>query len=172
MNRNRRLILGLALPLAALAFVALASNVLATPSSGFSGTTLAKATFAEIFSHVQTNTPQLWNEVIKTEGASDLYVQQNTWQPGGSTGWHTHPGPSLVIVTQGSLTVYFGNDPSCTPHVYTAGTANNSFIDIGGGDVHLVRNETSSMATAIAVQLIPTGAVRRQDAANPGNCSF
>ena len=70
-----------------------------------------------------TKTPQFWNEVIQTRGASDLYVQQNTWQPGGSTGWHTHPGPSFVIVTQGSVTVYEGDDSSCTPHVYTAGYA-------------------------------------------------
>jgi quercetin dioxygenase-like cupin family protein len=172
MTANRRLIPLITLPLAALAVVAYASNVLATPGSGFSGSTLAKATFGELFSHVQSNTPQLWNEVLKTEGSSDLYVQQNTWQPGGSTGWHTHPGPSLVIVTAGSLTVYLGDDRSCTPHVYTAGTANNSFVDIGGGDVHLVRNETGSIATAIAVQLIPAGAVRRQDVASPGNCPF
>ncbi len=173
MRSNRKLTLALTVPLAAVALVAYAGNALATPASGFSGSTLAKATFGEIFSHVESQTPQFWNEVIKTEGSSNLYVQQNTWQPGGSTGWHTHPGPSFVIVTQGSLTVYEGNDPTCTPHVYTAGTANNSFVDIGGGDVHLVRNETASVATAIAVQLIPAGAVRRQDVSPaPGNCPF
>ena len=93
-------------------------------------------------------------------GASDLYVQQNTWQPGGSTGWHTHPGPSFVIVTQGSVTVYEGGDPSCTPHVYTANTPTNSFLDTGGGDVHLIRNETGAVAQTIAVQLIPASATR------------
>ncbi len=155
-------------------------NVLATPATvpGFKGTTLANATFGEIFSHVQTQTPQFWNEVIKTEGASDLYVQQNTWDPslrGGcipSTGWHTHPGPSLVIVTQGTVTEYDGDDPTCTPHVYTAGTANNSFVDIGGGAVHIIRDASGAIAQTIAVQLIPAGATRRQDAADPGNCSF
>jgi quercetin dioxygenase-like cupin family protein len=161
-----------ALVLAALGLAVYAGNVLATPSSGFSGTTMAKATFGDIFSHVQTQSPQFWNEVIKTEGDSDLYVQQNTWQPGGSTGWHTHPGPSFVMVTQGSVTVYDGDDPTCTAHVYTAGTPNNAFIDPGGGHVHLVRNETGSVAQTIAVQLIPAGAVRRQDVPDPGNCSF
>jgi quercetin dioxygenase-like cupin family protein len=149
-----------------------AGTVLATPSSGFTGTTLAKGTYGEIFSHVQTQSPQFWNEVINTEGSSDLYVQQNTWQPGGSTGWHTHPGPSFVIVTQGSVTAYDGDDPTCTPHVYTAGTANNAFIDPGGGHVHIIRNETDAVAQTIAVQLIPAGAVRRQDAPDPGNCPF
>ena len=158
--------------LVVVALSAYAGTVLATPSSGFVGTTLAKATFGRIFSHVHTDDPQFWNEVIQTQGESDLYVQQNTWQPGGSTGWHTHPGPSFVTVTQGSVTVYEGDDPSCTPHVYTAGTANNSFVDIGGGDVHLIRNETGAVAQTIAVQFTPAGATRRIDAAKPGNCSF
>jgi hypothetical protein len=161
-----------AVVIAALGAAVYAGNVLATPSLGFVSATLAKATYAEIFSHVHTQTPQFWNELIKTEGASDLYVQQNTWQPGGSTGWHTHPGPSFVIVTQGSVTAYDGDDPTCTPYVYTAGTANNTFIDPGDGHVHIVRNETGDVAQTIAVQLIPSGATRRQDAPAPGNCPF
>ena len=155
----------------ALGLGAYAGNVLATTGSGFSATTLAKATYGEIFSHVHT-VPAAWGELIQTKGSSDLYVQENTWQPGGSTGWHTHPGPSFVIVTEGSVTVYDGDDPTCTGHVYTAGTADNSFVDAGGGHVHIVRNETGSVAKTIAVQLIPAGALRRQDAADPGNCPF
>ena len=158
--------------LVVVSLTAYAGTVLATPSAGFAGTTLAKATFGDLFSHVHSKTPQFWNEVIQTNGDSDLYVQQNTWQPGGSTGWHTHPGPSFVTVTQGSVTVYEGDDPSCTPHTYTANTANNSFVDIGGGDVHLIRNETGAVAQTIAVQLVPAGATRRIDADDPGNCSF
>lgn len=161
-----------ALLVATVATAVYAANVTATPSSGFTATTLAKATYGEIFSHVHTHTPQFWKEIIKTKGASDLYVQQNTWQPGGSTGWHTHPGPSFVIVTQGSVTAYDGDDPTCTPHVYTAATATNAFIDPGGGHVHIVRNETSAAAQTIAVQLIPAGATRRQDTPDPGNCPF
>jgi Cupin domain len=146
-------------------------NVLATPGTGFSGTTLAMATYDRIQSHVHT-VPADWQEMIETKGLSDLYVQLNTWQPGGSTGWHTHPGPSFVIVTQGSVTVYDSDDPACTPHVYTAGTPNNAFVDSGGGHVHIIRNETDVVAQTYAVQLIPAGAVRRQDAPDPGNCQF
>jgi hypothetical protein len=162
----------LALVLVVVGLTAYAGSALATPSAGFAGTTIAKATFGDLLSHVHSKTPQFWNEVIQTQGDSDLYVQQNTWQPHGSTGWHTHPGPSFVIVTQGSVTVYEGEDASCTPHVYTANTANNSFVDIGGGDVHMIRNETGAVAQTIAVQLIPAGATRRVDAEDPGHCSF
>ena len=165
--------------LIAVGVAAYAGNVLATPATvpGFSGTTLAKATYGEIFSHVHT-IPASWQELIQTKGASDLYVQENTWDPNlcrgctPSTGWHTHPGPSFIVVMQGSVTAYDGDDPTCMPHVYTAGTADNAFIDPGGGHVHLIRNETGSVAKTIAVQLIPAGAGRRQDAPDPGNCSF
>ena len=152
----------------------------ATPSSGFAGATTAKATYARIFSHVQTKDPQFWNEVINTIGATDLYVQQNTWDPATcgspgcipSTGWHTHPGPSFVIVTQGSVTAYDGDDPACTPHVYTAGTPDNAFLDPGDGHVHIIRDESGAVAKTIAVQFVPAGAPRRQDAPDPGNCPF
>ena len=151
---------------------AIGGVALATSASGFAGTTIALGHFGDIASHVHT-IPAWWDEQIRTKGDSDLYVQQNTWQPGGSTGWHTHPGPSFVIVTQGSVTEYDGDDPSCTPHVYTAGTANNSFVDPGDGHVHIIRNETSSVAMSIAVQLVPAGAARRIDVApSPGNCTF
>src|SRR4029078_3222826 len=99
--------------LAVLGVAVYAANVLATPPTGFTATTLAKATYGEIFSHVHT-VPASWSEKIQTKGKSDLYVQQNTWQPGGSTGWHTHPGPSFIIVTQGSVTVYYICD-WCSP---------------------------------------------------------
>lgn len=166
-------------PVLAVAGVAgYAGTVQATPAQGFVGTTVATATFGNISSQVhakagEAGNPQLWNEVIQTVGRSDLFIQHNTWQPGGSTGWHTHPGPSFVIVTAGSVTVYDGDDPDCTPHVYTANTANNSFVDPGGGHVHIIRNESTSMvAETMAVQLIPAGATRRIDAPAPGNCGF
>lgn len=157
-------------------------KVLATPAnSAFTGKTLAMATFAEIDSHVHT-LPASWQEMIKTKGLSDLYVQQNTWDPAApgcdnkcipTTGWHTHPGPSFVIVTQGTVTAYDGDDRACTPHVYTANTPNNAFVDPGDGHVHIIRNESGAVAQTIAVQLIPAGAVRRQDIPDaPGNCPF
>src|SRR5215831_21050335 len=69
--------------LLAVAGVALyAGNAQATPSAGFAGVTTAKATYGRILSHVQTQDPQFWNEVINMVGTTDLYVQQNTWDPG------------------------------------------------------------------------------------------
>jgi uncharacterized cupin superfamily protein len=146
-------------------------NVLATSASGFTSTTLALGRFGEIdtFNQLIPSPGNVWLSMQKTKGLSDVYVQSNVWQPGGSTGWHTHPGHSLIIVTAGTVTAYEGDDPDCTPHVYTTGMG---FVDPGGDHVHIVRNEGTVQATAIAVQLIPAAATRRIDAPDPGNCHF
>lgn len=100
---------------------------------------------------------------------SDVYVQRNVWAPGGTTGWHSHSGHSLTIVTAGTVTDYEGHDPECTPHVYKAGMA---FVDPGGDHTHILRNESSREARTVAVQLIPANAARRIEVADPGNCHF
>jgi len=148
---------------------AFATALLATPASGFTGTTLAVARFGEIDVKNHSIPADSWQARLKTQGNSDVYVQNNTWVPGGSTGWHTHPGHSLILVTEGAVTAYDGHDPSCTARVYTAGMG---FVDSGGDHVHLLRNEGTVPAKTIAVQTIPAGAVRRIDAPSPGNCPF
>jgi len=152
-------------------------NVLATPASGFTATTVAAGRFGEIdvFSQLVLHSQPIpgnnnvWLSMQKTKGLSDVYVQSNVWQPGGTSGWHTHPGHSLIIVTAGTVTAYEGNDPTCKPKVYAVGMG---FVDPGGGHVHLIRHEGAVPARTIAVQLIPAGAVRRIDAPALGNCPF
>ena len=160
---------------AALAYVA---DVQATPASGFSGSTLAVGRFGEIeaSNHLfltDATGPRrfknLWLSFQKTKGDSDVYVQSNVWGPGGTTGWHTHPGHSLIIVTAGTVTAYEGDDPSCTPHVYTTGMG---FVDEGGNHVHVIRNEDVFEARTIAVQVIPAGATRRVDKEGNSACPF
>jgi hypothetical protein len=147
-------------------------TVLATPST-VTTTILAKSRFADIDLKAHSIPARLWRAKIKTHGASDVYVVDNklaaktTTTPGGTTGWHSHPGPSLIQVVAGTVTNYEGDDPSCTPHVYTAGMG---FVDAGGKDVHMLVNEGSVPAETIAVQLLPQDAVRRIDAPDPGNC--
>ncbi len=156
-------------------------SVLATPANpGFKATTIATGTFGEIdvFNQFSKNSlpagfdGDVWLSLQKTKGSSDLYVQSNVWQPGGSTGWHTHPGHSLIIVTSGTVTEY---DADCTPHVHTfvPGQPAPTFVDPGRDHVHIIRNEGSVAASTIAVQLVPydpNKANRRIDAPAPETC--
>jgi len=175
---RRRVMWVLAFMLSIAGAGAYVGTVLATPASGFVGTTLAVGRFGdiEVSNHVLTDSvarpwhrKKLWLSWQKTKGASDLYVQNNVWAPGGTTGWHSHPGHSLIIVTAGTVTAYEGDDPSCTPHVYTAGMG---FVDEGGDHVHVLRNEDTVEARTMAVQLIPAGATRRIDAEGNAACPF
>jgi quercetin dioxygenase-like cupin family protein len=154
-------------------FVAYVSGALATPPSGVTVTPLAKGRFGDIDAKtktdIDTNTrTDFWEARINTKGSSDLEVLEVRIAPGGTFGWHSHPGPSLVIVKSGTATFYLGDDPTCTPHVVPAGSG---FVD-NGGDVHVVRNEGSVDVVNIVSSLIPAGAVRRIDEPSPGNCPF
>src|SRR5262249_61141572 len=104
-------------------------NVLATSPSGFTAMTLAKGRLGEIDvfnqlvappdAQLPGNNGNVWLSLQKTKGLSDLYVQSNTWLPGGSTGWHSHPGHSLIIVTAGSGGGDEGGEPHWRDPVFT-----------------------------------------------------
>jgi quercetin dioxygenase-like cupin family protein len=160
--RNRFLF---ALTTALLGAVAMFGFVQATPGNGVTSTPIAKGQFSEIDAKTLSSS---WQARIDTKGESDLYVLENRIAPGGTFGWHSHPGPSLVIVKSGTLSLYLAADPSCTPHVVVTGSG---FVD-NGGDVHVVRNEGSIEAVVIVTSLVPRGADRRIDEPAPGNCAF
>ena len=151
-------------------------SALATTAEGYNTTLLAMGRLGEIkvldsFPHgvKAEGNEQVWLSLQETKGSSDMYVQSNVWTPGGNTGWHSHPGHSLIIVTAGSVTDYEGHDPACKPHVYKTGMA---FVDPGGDHVHILRNEGPVEAKTIVVQFIPADAARRIEVADPGNCHF
>ena len=145
------------------------AKVSATPATGFKAMTIATGTFGEIdvfnqFSKKDLpagNDGNVWLSLQKTKGQSDLYVQSNVWPAVNpttgavaSTGWHTHPGHSLIIVTSVSITEYMAD---CIPHVYTfvPGQPAPTLVDPGSGHLHIIRNEGSVPASSIAVQLVP-----------------
>jgi quercetin dioxygenase-like cupin family protein len=151
--------------LAGLAALAIAATALATSAIGVTSTTFAVGTFDEI--HAKTLSSS-WQARIDTKGPTDVHILENRIAPGGTFGWHSHPGPSIVVVKTGALTLYKGDDPTCTPQVIPAGSG---FVD-DGGDVHVVRNEGSIDAVVYVTSLVPKGAGRRIDEPSPGNCPF
>jgi hypothetical protein len=70
----------------------------ATPSSGVTTTILAKSLFDEIHVRARAHTADRWKAQLKTHRESDVYVVDNKFAPGGTAGWHSHPGSSLILV--------------------------------------------------------------------------
>ena len=103
-------------------------------------------------------------------------VQQVTLAPGGSTGWHSKPGPAVVIVKWGSFTLYDGDDRSCTGTTYSVtpeDPVGKAFVDEGTGHVHIGRNEGATNTELYVTYFgVPAGAAPRIDAPSPGNCPF
>ena len=151
--------------LAGFALFAIATTALATSGIGVTSTPIAQGNVDEL--DVQLKNGE-WKVKLDTKGPSTLAVSENRVAPGGNFGWHSHPGPSLVIVKSGTSTFYRGDDPDCTPEVHPAGTA---YID-PGGVVHTARNEGGTELVLLVVRLVPVGAAQRIDEANPGYCPF
>jgi quercetin dioxygenase-like cupin family protein len=100
--------------------------------------------------------------MLKTRGLSDVYTVRNVIVPGGHTGWHSHPGPSIISVVSGQATEYRDDAPNGVLH--PAGTA---FVDEGGDHAHILVNEGNTDLVLVAFQVLPTGAPRRIDVPAP-----
>ena len=132
----------------------------ATPAFQFNSELLSRVFFEEI--HINTSPP--FQVKIKVQDPADVHVLRVRIPPGGHSGWHTHPGPSIVSVKAGVGTLYEGDEPSCTPKTYPAGTG---FVDEGGGHVHILRNEGTVELETLVFSIVPTGAERRIDLPAP-----
>jgi quercetin dioxygenase-like cupin family protein len=134
----------------------------ATPSQGLSTTILTgPVRLGDIDLKSETDNHEV---EIKTKGMSDVYIVHNRIVPGGSTGWHSHPGISFVTVKSGVVSEYHEDDPA-TPHVHVAG---EGFTEEAGA-VHNMVNEGSTDLELVAFQIIPAGATRRIDQPQPEN---
>lgn len=139
----------------------------ATPGFLFNTELLGRSYFQEL--EVKSRRGAALPVEMEVERPVDVYVVKNTVPPGGYSGWHTHPGPSIVLVSAGTATVYDGNDPKCAPRTYPAGSG---FVDSGNGHIHMVRNEGTTDLVTVAFQMVPANEARRIDAPNPGYCGF
>jgi quercetin dioxygenase-like cupin family protein len=135
------------------------------------GTILARGPFVDPVNLTVEAVVAGEKEKVQVRGAEDTIVQQVTVQPGGFTGWHSHPGPALVVVQQGTFTYYDGGDPTCTPFTYGPG---ESFVDLGQGHVHSARNEGTEVVQVFVMYVDVPATVLNPfiPAADPGFCDF
>jgi len=141
-----------------------------TASSGTQSTLLGRASFGdpgqELLKIKRITGP--WQVEVKAKPTFDLAVQRIVFQPGGQSGWHTHPGPVFIQVVAGTMTFYESDDPECEPIVRNAG---EGYLDLGE-HAHIARNESDAVAENLVTYLVPPSAALRSDADAPGNCPF
>lgn len=149
----------------------------ATPPVGFSSTTVGRGTYTGHGS-------------LALKHGLDVVVSKIMVAPGGSSGWHSHPGGAIAIVQQGEITVYSslgngdeeqgqnqsdknrdGRHPNCVITKYTQG---QTFIERIGEVVDAFN--TGSIDTIVVATFpgVPVGVVggQRIDQPNPGTCGI
>jgi len=102
------------------------------------------------------------NAILHMKGATDVLQSDLIFQQGGTTGWHIHPGPVVVVIKSGALTEI--QSDGCMV-VHPAGSA---FFE-QPNEVHNVVNQFAGVTEVYATFLSPTGTQPLIPATNPGN---
>ena len=154
MNKNRRIRWAVALSAAAVLTVSIGLATVAFASQG-SGAITANI--------IATGSMRTGMGLAVHPGTNTI-VGQYTFGPHSSTGWHSHPGKTLVVVQSGTFTVYHDN---CHAMTYGPGT---SFVELPSS-IHIGRNETGSDVQLGVVYFdVPIGGSPRIDQPQPAGC--
>jgi quercetin dioxygenase-like cupin family protein len=154
-----------ALTLAVVTALAGVGTALATMPSGIAVTTFVRATLDANKPHDGVKAYSGDQVKLQTKGATDVAVQTITSPPGGSSGWHSHPGVVLVAVQVGTVTLY---DAHCHTTQYGPGQA---FVEVGDHAL-LVRNNTTLNAVLYVTLIVPKSApLLRIDKPQPATCA-
>ena len=134
---------------------------LATPPSGLTSTLLARG-------------PLSRHDRIKLVGglvrqtkppSSDVAMVRATLDPGGTTGWHDHPGPSVVILATGTLTISETEGRGCRVTRVSAAKGQKAFFH--PDDVHRFENKGTTVAEFYITYFAPTAAPLLIDVPDP-----
>ena len=134
---------------------------LATPPKDATVTPLTRATLGNF----EANNDGI--EVESEHTSADIASAKVVLKPGGSTGWHHHPGVTLVSIASGTVAGY---DHHCEKTVYKAG---EGFVESHDA-VHVVRNNGNKNAVLYATLIVPTSTTDeglRIDEPKPRNCN-
>jgi quercetin dioxygenase-like cupin family protein len=140
----RRTTLLVTVGVSVLAFLALVVGAaLATTPKGVTPTPLTRATLGTF--EAEHNSIEVESE----RTSADFALAKVVIEPGGTTGWHHHPGVALVSVNSGAVTEY---DKNCHKSVFKAG---KGFVE-SNGEVHVVRNRGKADAVLYVTFIAPT----------------
>lgn len=136
--------------------VACAATTLASPDSGLTRTPYGRGVHGEA-------------GTVEIEAGKETVAYSLTLAPGGSTGWHTHPGAVIFVVKSGALTQYGLDGPACTAQTLAAGQA--YLAPAHAQHPHLVRNDGSQPLEVIVTAFnTPPGQPSRLDSDPPAEC--
>lgn len=91
------------------------------------------------------------NISIQRSSPTDFHIQQLTIDPGGNSGWHTHPGPEYSVVKAGE--VVLERSPACVPITVKAG---EGFFNPGGMP-HIAHNDSTAPVEIYVTYTVAAG---------------
>ena len=130
---------------------ALVGNALGTPASGFIVET-ARGPLVDrpLNVNMEFENGAKGEVELKTKGAIEIANQRIEIAPGGTLGWHSHPGPTVVTVQRGTLSFYHAEE--CTEEIeYRTG---QSFSNLPH-EIHLAKNEEAQPVVIYAFYFVP-----------------
>lgn len=185
----------LAVVVASLAGMFSGKDAYATPGANFASTVVARGTLGAdmvfgtptqsvvtrqisvkvgkrlVHKTVKVTVPSI-QKSISCDSATpcDTAFQSTTVPPGGTSGWHTHPGATFVAIAQGEGTLYNVTGSTCTATKVPAGSG---FIQLPT-NVHIMRNEGSTQLVIYTLYVLPHGTPNtgiRVDQPQPTQCT-
>ena len=125
-----------------------------SPPPGFTSQKLAQGTYMS-------------DGTLPIKEGLDVVVSKITVAPGGSSGWHTHPGGAIVVVQLGEVTLYTSVGNHCDVTIYTHG---QSFVERPGEVNEAVNAGSIPYVIFVTFPGVPVGGSARIDVPNPGTC--
>jgi quercetin dioxygenase-like cupin family protein len=123
--------------------------------SGFTSVQIARGQSGHVFAVVQFK-------------GNDIVTAQNNIDPGGSTGWHSHPGLAVIALQAGQATLY--SEPvgggKCSAHTYSAGQV---FLERPTDEENAVNTGGVPEVAGVTFFNVPHGGSARIDRPDPGD---
>jgi hypothetical protein len=127
-------------------------SVQATPGDGASVELLGRTTLGPF----RVNQPP--DFMIHSRNEKDVAMTKITISEGGHSGWHTHPGLTIVIVTEGKVKLTrFTEKDGCIAQEFGPGLPQQGFFEVAN-EVHIAENVGTGDAVLQAIRLnFPVG---------------
>ena len=105
---------------------------------------------------------------VEVKQGTDVVVDDIVISPGGTTGWHTHPGPEVLVVRSGVLTFRRYDGQGCVTETIAPGQA---FVGADPGQPHVADNlGPQPVEFVVSFFDVPVGGPVRTDVDPPPGC--